>query len=129
MATLLTELGDFTVALTDGKWVAAADAEHATGWSLKPEGMCRDDVCVPLPSTATRAGAVDLAAFWTTLGNPVLRDDSGDVLVLGTGADARNQALAGLEAPDFVLPDLDGTPHRLGDLRGRKVFLATWASW
>ena len=27
------------------------------------------------------------------------------------------------------LPDLAGRPHRLSDLRGRRVFLATWASW
>jgi len=41
----------------------------------------------------------------------------------------RNAALAGELAPDFTLPDLAGTPHRLSDLRGRKVFLSTWASW
>ena len=35
----------------------------------------------------------------------------------------------GTPAPDFALPDLDGRVHRLSDFRGRKVFLATWASW
>jgi hypothetical protein len=59
----------------------------------------------------------------------VLADDAGEACVLGTGADARNQALAGLAAPDIELPDLAGVPHRLSALRGRKVFLATWASW
>ena len=38
-------------------------------------------------------------------------------------------ALDGLDAPDFALPDLDGAVHRLSDLRGKKVFLTTWASW
>ena len=38
-------------------------------------------------------------------------------------------ALEGLMAPDFTLPDVDGTPRTLSQLRGRKVFLATWASW
>jgi peroxiredoxin len=37
--------------------------------------------------------------------------------------------LASLEAPDFALPDWQGRPHRLSHYRGRKVLLATWASW
>jgi hypothetical protein len=59
----------------------------------------------------------------------VLSDERREVWVLGTGADERNARLAGLEAPDFTLPDLAGTPHSLSDLRGKKVFLSTWASW
>jgi hypothetical protein len=134
MTVLLTELGDFTVTArpgtTDGVlWLDAADAERATGWTLKPEGMCRGDVCVPLPARAVRPGAVDLAAFWRSLDNPLLSDTSGDVWALGIGPDARTQALAGDEAPDIVLPDLASVPHRLSALRGKKVFLATWASW
>jgi hypothetical protein len=49
--------------------------------------------------------------------------------VLGTGAARRGADLATLQAPDFRLPDLNGDLHRLSQLRGRKVFLATWASW
>jgi peroxiredoxin len=49
--------------------------------------------------------------------------------VLGEGAARRSDALASLQAPDFELPDLDGHLHRLSDCRGRRVFLATWASW
>jgi hypothetical protein len=91
--------------------------------------MCRAEVCVPLPPAMTRAGRVDVAAFWANMGNPVLHDDARETWVLGTGAEARNAALAGLDAPDFTLPDLDGTSQRLSDLRGKKVFLTTWASW
>ena len=40
--------------------------------------------------------------------------------VLGTGAAARNDTLAGLDAPDFALPDLAGMPRRLSDLRGKQ---------
>jgi thiol-disulfide isomerase/thioredoxin len=31
--------------------------------------------------------------------------------------------------PDFTLPDLDGSPRRLSEFRGRRVLLNFWASW
>ncbi|MBX3499171.1 MAG: hypothetical protein KF889_06970 [Alphaproteobacteria bacterium] len=129
MTTILTDRGDAQVDARDGLKVSTADAERATGWTLKPEGMCRDEICVPLPAGTANDGRVDLAAFWRHLGNPVLSSESGDVWILGTGVEARRAALEELEAPDFTLPDLAGTPHTLSSLRGRKVFLATWASW
>jgi hypothetical protein len=129
MTTILTESGDFTVDAANGLWLAAADAAQVTGWALKPQGMCRDDQCVPLPSTAVDAGRVDVEAFWRRLGNPVLCADDRETWVLGVGADDRNAALAGLMAPDFTLPDLSGGSRTLSDLRGKKVLLVTWASW
>ena len=127
MATLLTDKGEFSVPATDGLFVSAADAERATGWTLKPEGMCRDEICVPLAASAVRGDRVDLAAFWKKLGAPAVHD--GDVWALGASPEDRSQALAGLQAPDFELPDLAGNPYRLSALRKKKVFLATWASW
>jgi hypothetical protein len=129
MATVLSETGTHAVEARDGLWVTAADAERLTGWSLKPEGMCRDALCVPLPPKALQHSRVDLAAFWAKLGNPLVHDHAREVWSLAAGADERNAALEGLEAPDFTLPDLAGAPHTLSQLRGKKVFLATWASW
>jgi len=129
MTTILTESDEFTVDAANGLWLAAADAARVTGWTLKPEGMCRGDQCVPLASTAVVAGRVDVEAFWRRLGNPVLRSDDRETWVLGAGAEERNATLAGLMAPDFTLPDLSGKPHTLSDLRGKKVLLVTWASW
>jgi hypothetical protein len=126
MATVLTEGGEVTVAATSGLWLSADEVERATGWTLKPEGMCQHDVCVPLP---VRDGRVDVAAFWRLLDRPVVSDAAGATWVLGSGAEERNGALAGLVAPDFTLPDLDGAAHTLSALRGNKVFLCTWASW
>jgi hypothetical protein len=124
MAVVLSETGETTVDATDGLWMTGPDIERAIGWTLKPEGMCQDDLCVPAP---VRDGRVDVAAFWSSLGRPVVHE--GDIWALGAGAEQRNDALAGLMAPDFTLPDVDGVPHTLSALRGKKVFLCTWASW
>jgi hypothetical protein len=129
MATILIDTGDVTVAPTDGLFLSADDALRATGWTSKPEGMCQAELCVPLPDNAKRDGRIDVAAFWRLLGRPVVHDAAGETWVLGAGADERNDALAGLMAPDFTLPDLAGTPHTLSALSGKKVFLSTWASW
>ena len=129
MTKILTPLAEFDVAARDGLWMSPADAEKVTGWTLKPEGMCRDDLCVPLPASALTPNEVDLAAFWKKLGGPVIASDRRDVWALGAPADERNAALGGLQAPDFTLPDVDGMPRTLSQLRGKKVFLATWASW
>jgi hypothetical protein len=113
MAMILTESAEFSVDAANGLWLTAGDAARVTGWTLKPEGMCRDDQCVPLPLKAIVAGRVDVEAFWGRLGNPVLCADDRETWVLGAGADERNAALAGLAAPDFTLPDLSGRPRTL----------------
>ena len=129
MTKILTPTGEHDVAARDGLWMSPADAEKVTGWALKPEGMCRADVCVPLPASALKPNEVDVAAFWKKLGGPVIASEERDVWALGAPADERNAALEGLTAPDFTLPDVNGVPRSLSQLRGKKVFLATWASW
>ena len=129
MTTILTPTAEHEVATGRGLWMSAADAERVTGWTLKPEGMCRDESCVALPSTAVRGDEVDVEAFWKKRGGPAIANDARDVFSLGAPADERNAALQDLMAPDFTLPDFDGTPRTLSQLRGKKVFLATWASW
>ncbi len=129
MTKILTPTAEHDVAARDGLWMSPADAETVTGWTLKPEGMCRAEACVPLPQSARGTNEVDVAAFWKKLGGPVISSDDGKVWALGAAPEERNAALAGLEAPDFTLPDIDGVPRTLSPLRGKKVFLATWASW
>ena len=97
MAVVLTDRGEFEVAATGGLRVSPGDAEAITGWTLKPEGMCRDELCVPLGDETRRDGKVDIAAFWRILGHPIVSDTGGEVWVLGTAADSRKAALTGLK--------------------------------
>lgn len=121
--------------IEDGEslWLSPEDMSAATGWTLKPEGLCRGDLCVPLTSQRMtplqKDGAIDAAGFWRSQGHPVVHDEAGAVWVLGTSATERASALQSLEAPDFALPDLAGRSFGLSQYRGRKVLLATWASW
>ena len=114
-------------------WVGVSGLEAAIGWELKPEGLCRGEVCMPLPADAraalVREAEVDAAGLWRRMRKPVVANEAGDVWVLGEAADERAAALEGLEAPDFALPDVDGRALRLSDYRGQKVFLTTWSSW
>jgi len=58
--------------------------------------------------------------------------DGGLILLvfLAIGAwQTRNLIASGAAAPDFTLHDLDGEPHRLAELQGRKVLLYFWAPW
>ena len=50
MTIVLTPAGDFDVKVRDGLWMTDAEAERVTGWALKPKGMCRAELCVPMPS-------------------------------------------------------------------------------
>ncbi|MBT3788257.1 MAG: redoxin domain-containing protein [Alphaproteobacteria bacterium] len=63
------------------------------------------------------------------MNKPLAHSADGDVWVLGEDAEDRTAGLTSLDAPDFALPDLDGKLHSLSDYRGKKVLLATWASW
>lgn len=137
MITVLNEQRETTwpdaAADGEGLWLDAAAIHAATGWDWKPEGLCRGDQCLPLPPGAqaawVRGDRLDLAAFWRHSGQPVLHDAAGRNWVLGSGAQQRGALLASLQAPDFELPDVQGRLHRLSHYRGRKVLLATWASW
>jgi hypothetical protein len=137
-ATLLYQGDPYlaTSAVSDGGdlWLSQADLSAATGWELKPQGLCRGEQCVPIPparkSEFLDAGErFNLAAFARYLGRPVVRDDLGDVWLFGDTAASRRDALQSLEAPDFTLPDLDGKTYSLSQFRGKKVLLLSWASW
>ena len=137
MATILTETGEFEApqAEVSGEalWLSAREAETATGWVARPEGLCKTETCVPLPpgreEEFVRGARVNIAALWRHLGQPIVHSHRGHLWLLASSAHDRAAALRSLEAPNFTLPDASGRPHSLTDYRGKKVFLVTWASW
>ncbi|MBT6446393.1 MAG: TlpA family protein disulfide reductase, partial [Acidimicrobiaceae bacterium] len=63
------------------------------------------------------------------LDRPAVLDQASGVAAIGAQRSVRKRALDDLQAPDFVLPDLNGTPHALSDHRSKKRLLVAFSSW
>ncbi len=120
-----------TALLTDGPLIDPVSLERSLGWTLKPEGLCRDDVCVLVPDRDALEldGRVDVRVVADLLDRPVVVDEPSGTVAVGAPRSARRGALHDLKAPDFVLPDLDGTAHALSDHRSKKRLLVAFSSW
>jgi hypothetical protein len=121
---------DATIA--DGRILLDPDQlPSAVGWTLKPEGLCRDDACVPVRDRAAlfHDERLDLTAVAGALGRPVVVDAEAGIVAVALDRAPRRDARQLLVAPDFELADLDGTRHRLSDWRGRKRLLHAFSSW
>lgn len=136
--TMVTILNENNVTVLQGTagsalWVSQDEMTTATGWALKTEGFCKDEVCVPVPASKSEGliadGRVNLSEVWQLMGKPAAVSNDGDVWSLGEAANDRNEAMLSLEAPDFSLPDFNGKLHSLTDFRRKRVLLITWASW
>ena len=105
--------------------------EQATGWSLKPEGLCRDQVCVPVRNVEAliKDDQVDLAEFARLVSQNIVIDVQRKVVALGEQAQIRGTEMATLEAPDFTLPDIHGRQVSFSDYNRRKRLLLAWSSW
>lgn len=134
--TTITVLGD-EVATATGEWADGrplVDPEGlaaAVGWTLKPEGLCRDDQCVLVgDGSAIKVGdKLDLVAVANAVDQPTVVDPDAGIVVLGQPNGSRRAALQDRQAPDFTLSDLDGTSHSLSDYAGKKRLLVAFSSW
>ena len=105
--------------------------EQAAGWSLKSEGLCRDQVCVPVRNVQAliKDDQVDLAEFARLVSQNIVIDVQRNVVALGEQAQIRGTEMATLEAPDFTLPDILGRQVSFSDYNRRKRLLLAWSSW
>ncbi|MGZ4873488.1 MAG: redoxin domain-containing (seleno)protein, partial [Candidatus Angelobacter sp.] len=106
----------------DQLWITTTDLKRATRFEVKPQGVCRDELCFPLPKAKRDtfihkdAGQskssetwFNMTAFAQLVHQPVAHDASLATWYFGLRSDQRQQ-LSGLRAPDFTLPDLQGKP-------------------
>jgi hypothetical protein len=103
--------------------------EAATGWAIKPEGACQDDVCVALPPLERDSiGRIDARVVADRLGMPIAHDEAHGLWALGPRSGDR-KVLDRALVPELVLQEFDGGAFDVASLRGKKVVLVAWASW
>ena len=113
------------------------DDEMRVVGELKAEGVCKDEICVPVPDSRlpqlirkeTSGTLFNLTDFARLIEQPVAHDTNQGVWYFGPAGWEWKSRLTSRLAPDFTLPDLSGREHTLSELRGKKVFLLFWASW
>src|SRR5262249_17330325 len=118
-------------------WLSPADLTRATKLELKPQGVCTEKSCFPLPESRKKefvteqAGTTwfNLSEFARLLKQPVAHGAKYQFWFFGPRPDEQNGVLTSLTAPDFTLSDMNGKSHSLSDFRGKKVLLLTWGSW
>lgn len=118
--------------LREGRVLLSPESVRETlGWEVKPEGLCRGEVCIPVrkPESVVRGQGIDLEGLADAIGRPLAIDPAEAIAALGVRALDRAESLATLVAPDFSLPDLSGRMHKLSDYRGKKILLIAYASW
>ncbi len=102
--------------------ISAEDFALGTGWEIKPEGACKGEVCVPLPDGYSAQHAAD------RLGMAMVTNEASGLTSLGPES-LSGRALVTAQAPEVVLPDLDGNDFHLSSLRGKKVVIVAWAPY
>ena len=116
MALILLNGEATTTVASEGLLLSAEALLTATGWQLKPEGLCQGDVCVPATLTAPVALEDVAALLGRPLAHAVLGEAAGTVMT------------AGDSAPTFTLPGVDGERVAVGG-QGRKTAVVAWSTW
>ena len=112
--------------IIDRQQVDAAELERRTGWAIKAQGACKGEICVPLPGSPVTT--VDAGMLSERLGMALVPEPRHGLWALGPET-LGGHALTTADAPELVLPDLEGRPLALSSLRGSKVMLLAWASY
>ena len=126
-----------TLADPNDLWVLPEDLPRVNGFELKPEGACLDELCVPVLQDrdsemfVLRRGQAwfNVTELARKLEQSYVADHDRGVWSFGEIPVTRTSFLRSAMAPDFELPNREGTLVRLSDFRGKKVLIVTWASW
>ena len=107
-----------------------ASLSELSGWTLKPEGLCKDERCVPVRDRDLVVdGAIDAVRFAAALGRPAVVDAAAGVVAMGEPSSERRGPIEAGLAPDFTLPRIDGGAFTFSSIGQRKKLLLAWSSW
>ena len=116
-------------------WVTPEDLTRISGFELKPQGACLEDICIPTPPDSglvvTRKGQdwFNVTGLAHKLNQAFTADLDKGVWSFGEIPATLSGQLHSAKAPDFSLTDRKGKTVSLSDFRGKKVLIVTWASW
>jgi hypothetical protein len=110
-------------------WIRKTDLPRINNFELKPQGACRDDICIPVPPALMRGEYFNLTGFAGRAGQRVVAAPAERVWSFGEIPVIRGAFLENRVAPEFAVPDRKGRVTRLSQFRGKKVLVVTWASW
>ena len=126
-----------TLADPNDLWVVPGDLTRINGFELKPEGVCFEELCIPLRQdrdsemliTRGKQRWFNVTELSRKLQQAYAVDHEHRVWSFGEVPVTRTRFLESAQAPDFSLPDRQGKMIKLSDFRGKKVLIVTWASW
>jgi hypothetical protein len=88
-------------------WVRAADLPRINQFTVKPQGACRGDMCVPIPKTLKSGEWFNLTGFAKRLHQTYVTEDRvwsfGEIPVI------RGDYYQSRIAPEFAVPDREGS--------------------
>ena len=121
--------------LKEGRWfVPLAPFAKRLGLKVEyPEGakmvvLCGgSELCVPLEFQDSEKGVVDINGVTYVQPARVTKPFGFEIYEVSTN---RLEVIQPMHlAPEFTLPDLEGTPKHLRDFKGKKTLLYVWGSW
>ncbi len=118
-------------------WVKPEDLTRINDFVLKPQGICLDELCIPVLQdrdselfvNRQNQGWINVTGLADKLQQAHVTDYTDGIWSFGSMPLQRQSFFNAAEAPDFELADRDGNLISLSDFRGKKVLLLTWASW
>jgi len=116
----------------DGEpYVTPEDLETVLGWQVKPEGLCKNDACIPIEDSVNfgEGDSMNLKDVATLVGHPSLSAPDVGMIAIGQAHDVRSKALKDRVAPNFTLPDISGIDRSMSDWAGKKRLLVAFSSW
>ena len=116
-----------------GLLIQPDDLPGINGFTLKPEGACYEDLCVPVGANllVEQQGEqwFDLTGFADLLGQTYVADSDQRVWSFAEIPAKRDGMMLDAMAPEFKVTDREGQVVSMADLKGKKALIVTWSSW